>query len=408
MKTFITLHTNSNGQSAKQRLKNHEVATMQISHFTSRWESTPTRENPRFPRNVHRARRPPKLVRRVSSKSRRSSAEASFLQLQNELNDRFDLQELNPTPRRMSMLGGLVGSRIRYNSRGQPIIIVRRSTATTACSEITLEFDSGLFSMDDDDDDDDDDMFDDDVSELASLVDDETVDESLATHRPSKAKSQSVPAMEAGEEDCTKGILVPRILILGLEPRTGSAHLHPSREVTEEVGKLFKASNDNAVEVYAAVIRTDSQIDDDSRNDHFILTMTSIRKTFQRAQHPDAIFVITTDSDTSDIALEGYHSDQTSANTKVFNLLEFLRSHEIPVCAKPVFGVEVCREWSDRLENAGAFSGRQLPPIVFFHLPPLTPDTAVFHHQPYLKAETSVKAISVAVKRVASRLTAKK
>jgi hypothetical protein len=332
------------------------------------------------------------------------------LQIRKELRDEFDHHEGKLMPQRRSVLDGLVDNRIRYNRKGQPIIVIRRCTTMTDCSELTLEFDSGFFSMENDDDDDDD-ILDDDLSEEASLVDDETVDEpeTVTTHRPSKAKSLVCKLVEkSGDQDCIEDCQVPRILILGLESRTGSVHLSPSREVTQEVGKLFKASNDNTVEVNTAVILTESQFDDDSRNDHHILAMASIRNAIKRTQQPDAVFVISTNSDTSDIALEGYHIDQTSANAKVFNLFEFLQTHEIPVCAKPVFGFEVCSRWCDRLEKAGAFSERQQPVIIFFHLPPLTPDTAVFHHQPYLKTETSVKAISVTLKHVASRLTAKK
>ena len=305
-----------------------------------------------------------------------------------------------PTRRKSLLLDGLVDNRIRYDRKGHPIIIVRRSTTTTACSELTLEFDSGCFSVDDDDDDDE--LVDDDISAVASLVDDETVDEcdSVTTYRPTKRQSQDAP-------NVVEDVRVPRILILGLEPRNGTAHVRPSRQVTEEVGKAFQASNKPTVEVESAVILTDSVLDDDSRNDNHILAMSSIEKAFQRTQCPDLIFVITGDSDTSDIALEGYHNDQTSANTMVFNLLGLRQSHEIPICAKPIFGSNVCRQWSDRFEKAGAFSEKQVP-ILFFHLPPLTPDTAVYHHQPYLKTETSVKGVSAALHLVSSRLAVKK
>lgn len=265
--------------------------------------------------------------------------------------------------------------------------------------------------MDDDDDDDytlededDDDEVGSYISEEASLVDDE--ESAAATLRLSNTRSMApaVPDLE-DENDCDT-VVVPRILILGLEPCSSSRQVHPSRIVTEQAGRQLSA-NTNA-EVHAAVILTDSQVDDDSRDDRYILAMSSIQKNIQRAQ-PDAIIVVTEDSDTSDVTLEGYHNDQTTANTKVFHLLESLHRQDIPACAKPIYGSDVCRQWSDRFQKARVCDDdqdstpKQLP-IIFFHLPPLTPEMAAYHHQPYPKPETSAKGLSVAVSSLASRL----
>jgi len=398
---------------------------MTLPARNSRWESIPTRQNPRFPRNVHRAKRdPPKLVRRHSSQ--RSFAEATLRHFENDIiaekQQDHPIGGKPPVAPRRKISDGLVDNRIRYDRKGRPIITFRRrSTNATACSDIT--FDSGFFSMYDDDDEDYDDDDDDDddgeeeeeevgsyISEEASLVDD---DESAAvTMRLSNARSmaQSVPDLEEEEEqnDCDT-VAVPRILILGLEPCSSSRQVHPSRIVTEQAGRQLSA-NMNA-EVHTAVILTDGQVEDDSRDDRYILAMSSIKKNIQRAQ-PDAVIVVTEDSDTSDVTLEGYHNDQTTANTKVFHLLEALHRQDIPAYAKPIYGSGVCRQWSDRFQKAGLSDDdqdsiqKQLP-IIFFHLPPRTPETAVYHHQPYLKPETSVKGLSVAVSSLASRLQAK-
>ncbi|CAB9524598.1 expressed unknown protein [Seminavis robusta] len=376
---------------------------MQLASKTSRWESIPTRQSPRFPRNVHRTRRgPPKLARRHSSQ--RNITDASLKQLQSELNDKFDIQEGNLAPRRATLLDGILDNKVRYDRKNHPVIIVRRSTTTTACSEIT--FDSGYFSVDDNDYDDDDD---DDVSEEASLVDDDDDEDTITVaHRPSKATLSHQPTLdtyEEDEEDDDCDIPVPRILIFGLEPRRRMAQVHPIRVVTEQVSKEFSTSNHKNVQVDTAVILTESQLDDDSRDSEYVLAMASIKKNIQRTtSQPDAVIVITSDSDSSDVTLEGYHHmDQTSANTKVFSLLEALRVHEIPACAKPRYGTDACKQWSDRFQTAGLSTS---PPIIFFHLPP-SAQTA-YQQVPYLKPETSAKGVSIAVSRLAKRLANKR
>ena len=174
----------------------------------------------------------------------------------------------------------------------------------------------------------------------------------------------------------------------------------PSRIVTQRVQDAAK--EDDAVRIETAMILTDSHVEDATQDNRFVLAMATIRKRIEVVQ-PEAVLIITEDSNASELVVEEYSNDSTDLSAQATRIVEEMKEQNIPASAQSIYGPKVCHRWTERFERAGFHKDKKQEvgtcsrSVTFLHAPSTLPEYAAYNFQPNLPPETCIHGASLAI-----------